>query len=573
MKKMLLSGAWVESKYSTSWILALLLVANYTGTGFLVVGVDRTYGFESHLYDFVSSSFMGLTMITVAFLLSKTRLTRVRKVLAVWLLTATVSLIPIGLLVHLGSSGKETALFIAQSPNHVLSVFASCYLFSLLSAAIAEGASRSRDLRKTYSELRDVQRKLSVELDELAATYSKPIGERLRAFAESISKDKSRSPQSLGEALFEFSGKDLRSSVSEMISQSATANSRRTNRRLAIGFKATAAFTKLSFSQSLGVFGTTLLAAAYFAPSYFLIGGPGAALAIGASLAVALVIWLFIALLVGKRTARWWIWALANGGIYFASVDLAWPLAVLLGADIEESLVVATAGLTALLAMVLSSLESLVVRRKKLQEALVSWNESLVESSTVLNQRLNLVRTNLAKHLHNNVQSQLVALALKLKALGENWPTETSDTQITRTEALQTIASIGQVADQTKSQISSFESSLTELKDFWQGALKVSIDVTPDSKSLLNTDAALSSRVLKVLRECLTNAAKHSVDGSVTIKIALQSGKIQLVSSNKVSSSSAGSKPTGLGTKTLQESTLSWKAKEENGQYLFEATF
>ncbi|MFM2276974.1 MAG: hypothetical protein RIT12_370, partial [Actinomycetota bacterium] len=26
MKKMLLSGAWVESKYSTSWILALLLV-------------------------------------------------------------------------------------------------------------------------------------------------------------------------------------------------------------------------------------------------------------------------------------------------------------------------------------------------------------------------------------------------------------------------------------------------------------------------------------------------------------------------------------------------------------------
>jgi len=206
----------------------------------------------------------------------------------------------------------------------------------------------------------------------------------------------------------------------------------------------------LSFSQSLGVFGTTLLAAAYFAPSYLLIGGPGAAVAIGASLAVALVIWLFIALLVGKRTARWWLWALANGGIFFASVDLAWPLAVLLGADIEESLVVATAGLTALLAMVLSSLESLVVRRKKLQEALVSWNESLVESSTVLNQRLNLVRTNLAKHLHNNVQSQLVALALKLKALGENWPTETSDTQLTRTEALQTIAGIGQVADQTQ---------------------------------------------------------------------------------------------------------------------------
>jgi signal transduction histidine kinase len=573
MKKMLLGGAWVESKYSTSWILALLLIANYTGTGFLVVGVDRTYGFESHLYDFVSSSFMGLTLVAVAHLATKSRLTRVRQVMAVWLLTATVSLLPIGLLVHLGSSGEETALFISQSPNHVLSVVASCYLFSLLSAAIAEGSSRSRELRQAYSKLLDVQRKLSVELDELAAAYSKPIGERLGAFAEAISKDKSISPQSLAEALFEFSGKDLRSSVGEMIAEPATGDSRRTNGRLAIGFKATAAFTTISFSQSLGVFGTTLLAAAYFAPAYFLIGGPVATLAIGASLVLAPVIWLLVGLLVGKGTARWWLWALLNGGIFFASVDVAWPLAVLLSADIEESLVFATAGLTSLLAMVLSSLESLVVRRKKLQEALIGWNESLSESSTKLNQRLSLVRTNLAKHLHNNVQSQLVALALKLRALGDTWPREDSDVGISKAEAMETIFKFGDAAQQKTVQQLTFESSLAELLEFWQGALDVSFDQDSDSAKLLGADASISSRVFAVLRECLTNAAKHSLDGTVEITLSAANGKVCLVSTNLISTVSHSSNSTGVGSRTIEEATSSWKSTSNKGQYLFEAIF
>ena len=570
---MLLSGAWVESKYSTSWILAVLLIANYTGTGFLVIGVDRTYGFESHLYDFVSSSFMGLTLIMVAFLVSKTRLTRVRQVLAVWLLTATVSLIPIGLLVHLGSSGTETALFIAQSPNHVLSVFASCYLFSLLSAAIAEGASRSRELRKTYSELQDVQRKLSIELDEIAAAYSKPIGERLRAFGEGIKKDKSKSPRSLAEAIFEFSGRDLRSNVNEIIAESSARNSGRKKRTLAIDFRATASFTKLSFSQSLGIFGTTLLASAYFAPSYFLIGGPSAALAIGSSLVIALVIWLIIGRIVRERTARWWIWALLNGGIFFLSVDVAWPLALLLGADVEESLVIATSGLTALLAIVLSSLESLVVRRKQLQEALVRWNESLSESSMKLNQRLSLVRSNVAKHLHNNVQSQLVALALRLQAAGDSWPTDNSADGMTKSEALQILSKVGLTAEQARVKQPSFESSLVELQEFWQGALKITFEQDSEFVSLMNSDVSLSSRVLIVLRECLTNAAKHSVDGTVQVQLGVNNSTVYLMATNKVSAASKGSRPTGVGTRTIQEATTYWGVYEVDGQYIFDANF
>jgi signal transduction histidine kinase len=493
--------------------------------------------------------------------------------LAVWLLTATVSLLPIGLLVHLGSAGEQTSLFISQSPNHVLSVLASCYLYSLICAAIAEGLSRSRELRRAYSDLQDVQQKLSVELDELAASYSKPISERLSAFVDATARDKSSSPQSLAKSIFEFSGTDLRSSVSDMIEDSTARYSRRVGRRQAIGFKATAAFTKLSFSQSLGVFGTTLLAVAYFAPSYFLIAGLGAALAIGASLGIALAVWLLIALIIGERKARWWLWALFNGGIFFASVNLAWPLILLLGADVEESLVIATSGLTALLAIVLSSLESLVVRRKQLQEALVRWNESLSESSMKLNQRLSLVRSNVAKYLHNNVQSQLVALALKLQAAGDSWPTDNSGDEMTKSEALQILSKVGVTVEQARVKHSSFESSIAELQEFWQGALKITFEQDSEITTLLNSDASLNSRVLIVLRECLTNAAKHSVDGSVQVKLGVNNATVYLMAINKVSAASKGSRPTGVGIRTIQEATTYWAVYEVDGQYTFDANF
>lgn len=573
MNKLLLSGDWVRSKYSTSWILALLLVVNYTFTGLLVQPGSTTHGINSQLFDLVSASTVALTLLASNWLVAKTKLNRVAQVAIVWLVTAIVPELPVGLWVHLISDGAETATYFSQLPVHVLSVLASCYVFGLLTAALAEGLARSRQLRRTYAGLLQVRRQLAAELDDLALEYSKPIGERLRSFVQARSKRGIDTPTELAEAIFDFSGNDLRSNVRDISASAPGSTTPKTWFGSRIGLAASSAFTKVRFDQSLGVLGLTLVASAYFVTSFWLIVGVTAAIAVALSLLVAALFWMLVGRLLNQVSARWWVFTLVNGGIYFAAINLSGLFARMFGASVDSELVLATSGMSSLLAMVLSSLESLVVRRQQLQQALEQWNVSLSESSATLNERLNLVRTNVAKHLHNNVQSQLVALALKLKGLGDAWPAGDGGADLSRDAALKSLAEIAQTADKATIKQAGIREALVELEEFWQGALKVTFENDSNSSDVIDADVALRSKVLTVLRECLTNAAKHSVDGTVRVELSLVSGKVLLRSSNKVSSTASVSQPTGVGTRTMQESTSSWRASTSDGVYLFEASF
>jgi len=567
MKKVFLSGGWIESKYSTSWILAVLLITNYTFTGFLVPVEDEVFGFNPHVYDLVSSSVVALTLIASAALISKTKLSRFRQVMAVWLSAAMVSVIPVGLLIHLVSAGAETAAYFSQAATYILSILASCYVFALLTAAVAEGLSQSQELRRTHAELLVVRRKLSSELEDLAVEFSKPIGERLKSFVTRQGLFQSSSPSQIADAILEFSGEDLRSNVRE-ISTDALAR-KRSGRASIIGLAATAAFTKVKFSQSLGVAGMTLVTSAYFVTSFWLLAGVAASISVALSLALAIGLWVLFAGLVNDQNGRWWVWSLVNGGIYFVSLNSTSLFAQILETNIDSGLVLTTSGMTAVLAVVLSSLESLVVRRKLLQETLLEWNDSLTESSMRLSQRLNLVRSNVAKHLHNNIQSQLVALGLKLKSQGDEWTAE----GITRNEALDSLSKISEGVELTELKVKSFGSSLAELKEFWDGALEISIQLEKEAEQLLSASVELSGRMLNVLRQCLTNAAKHSLDGTVRLLIVEDAGTVQLRSINRIAENSNSSEPTGLGTKTIEDATSSWQATVRDGEYVFEARF
>jgi two-component sensor histidine kinase len=171
------------------------------------------------------------------------------------------------------------------------------------------------------------------------------------------------------------------------------------------------------------------------------------------------------------------------------------------------------------------------------------------------------------------VQSQLVALALKLQAAGDSWPTDNSADEMTKSEALQILSKVGVTVEQARVKHSSFESSIAELQEFWQGALKITFEQDSEITTLLNSDASLNSRVLIVLRECLTNAAKHSVDGSVQVKLGVNNATVYLMAINKVSAASKGSRPTGVGRRTIQEATTYWGVYEVDGQYIFDANF
>jgi signal transduction histidine kinase len=129
--------------------------------------------------------------------------------------------------------------------------------------------------------------------------------------------------------------------------------------------------------------------------------------------------------------------------------------------------------------------------------------------------RLRREKQRLASIVHGDIQSTLMATALKL----QHRSTKSEDVTGILEQARQTIQHSLAVADEPAVALT-LDDIRSALGNAWSGIVTLHWDAARGVKALLNQDSDLAETVWQVLREAVTNAVKHGSASSVTITLA-----------------------------------------------------
>jgi signal transduction histidine kinase len=405
---------------------------------------------------------------------------------------------------------------------------------------------------------------LDQEVDEVSRLLAAPVEAQLGNFLAELRSAvvTGASGKHIATSIFEFVDKQLRPGAAAL-AVDVKGEQTRLKSVTPGSMKFDSSIRKLSFGQSLSPLGAALLLASFYAPAYLLIYDLASASAAFTSLALAGVSCLLLGRLF-RTSAHWTIWALFHGAIFGTCFFVSLPLAALTGGALEIDLVLPTALVSSVVVFALSSLESLLVRRAKLQTALQDLIAQLESTLRALETRLSVIRTKVSRQLHNDTQGKLVAVALRAGAV----PT------LDHAAAESILEELGQIDVRTSismRDVKNFASRLAELRDFWSGALEIEWSASTEATKLLDLDSVLADRCVAILAEVLTNAAKYSSDGTVAVNLTESDGRLVLRASNPTSTAFGDSSPTGLGEASMREFTKSLSVTLVGGVFKLEA--
>jgi signal transduction histidine kinase len=260
------------------------------------------------------------------------------------------------------------------------------------------------------------------------------------------------------------------------------------------------------------------------------------------------------------------LWAVVNALIFGLSTLLLLPYSSLFGEALAFDLVSATAASSALMAGLASALQSLIVRRARISAATQALNATLRDAVAAMDARIEMLRKNVSRHFHNQVQAKIVALALKLSA-------EPEYDEGVRNQTVTALDDLERALEVAEQEAQPLELQLADLAEFWQGALELDSQIAYDARTRIDSDANLVARVVEVVREGLTNAAKHSTDGKVSLNIDLDGSQVRLRMSNARFDGLETLAPTGIGAATIGEASSWFTRHSEGDTFVLEARF
>ncbi len=565
----LFDSAWLASKSGGGVALAGIIAANYFVTGFLVQDASLSYnGLNVHVYDALFGGVMAASILLFSNLSRLLGWSQLTSNLATWLSASTATAIVAPTLLSLFTAGPAPGWIWESVPATITSLLASCLVFTLLIAGINEGRANLRLLRRAQLELVAVRSFSADKFDRFAAELRNPVRERVLALvseAKSTLLVQASKPADVSDRLFAFLNSELRPLMSALAdgSVASTEQLKVRSRKLP---KLARSVNKVTFSQSQNPVAICLIIGLYMVPSMAFFGGQAGLFAELLVLATAATLWMAVSTLVGKQSGDWRLWALLNGLLFGFSTLLLVVYSGLFGEPLTFDIVVATSVSSGLMAAVASSLQSLIVRRSSIATATESINATLREAVAAMDARIVQLRTNVSRHFHNQVQAKIVALALKLSA-------EPALDDGVRAQAAAGLEEIEQALDVSEQKAVAFEAQVAQLAEFWQGALELEMQLDPAAAEILNADANLAARVVEVMREGLTNAAKHSTDGKVTVALERDGSQVLLRMTNLRFDGLETLAPTGIGAATIGEASTSFTSGPQGERFVLEARF
>ena len=553
--------SWIASKYATSWQVAAMIVLNYVATGYLVPAADAaSNGVSSHLLDFVWSSGMAASLLLFGLIYkSKGRRTLIQNISA-WVASTLVATALAYLTVLVISGSAPTEDYTVNLMLGTMSLLGTSISFTLLVSGFSEGRQLSRNLKKSQRELLQTRSSAVEVLSHFALQLSEPLRSMLNRLNRTIAPILKAGEESAPviAALGAFIQEDLRTTISEMqsapklITQPTEAKPKLQNR---------AQLLRVQVKQSVSLVGLYLLSFLFFAPASMQISGMAGLLAFSLAMLLALSAQVVLFKVMGSREIAWPVLGAVHGAILFVAVFfIMTPFA----GDAFPTL--STAISAAVIAFLSTATQSAIVRRTKLNEALQRLNTDLRDAVVEIEKRANALKSRATRSVHNDVQAKLLRLRLQL-SVQEQISSDMAD------ESRKLLNELTQEAQASAPSTLDFEKSIAEIEAFWRDALSISTNLDNGAIALLKKDTALVERVLAVLREALTNAAKYSLDGQVQLSLSEEEGSRLVLKVTNLFNPSLPQSRTGVGTEIIDENATTWSRVRTGSQFALTATF
>ena len=165
---------------------------------------------------------------------------------------------------------------------------------------------------------------------------------------------------------------------------------------------------------------------------------------------------------------------------------------------------------------------------------------------------------NLAKIVHGDVQARLRAASVSVQELSEN------ELMALRDACMEAISS-----DPTSRTMEEF---LGELKSLWDGAIQINVSGWDEKTKKLLGDRTSTEAAIEVIREGVTNAARHAQADKIDISISAPlQAKPYLVIRISNRGTLSNSQP-GIGSTILTDLATSWSRVQVGDQVVLEAT-
>jgi len=184
--------------------------------------------------------------------------------------------------------------------------------------------------------------------------------------------------------------------------------------------------------------------------------------------------------------------------------------------------------------------------------------EELEASLSFLRQHSWSRRRQLAHALHGNLQSALLVATIKLGALEHLTKSDIDKIRADIAEALESIEHLN-ATNQTVGEV------ITRLSSVWENTLELRWSVEEVAEQKLSESPLLMESVSEVIREGVTNAAKHGKASVARIDISVMGREIRVQVADNGVGIKAGFSPS-LGSELFNEVCLNWSLAPNSDQ-------
>jgi two-component sensor histidine kinase len=114
---------------------------------------------------------------------------------------------------------------------------------------------------------------------------------------------------------------------------------------------------------------------------------------------------------------------------------------------------------------------------------------------------------------------------------------------------------------------------LDRVKSNWFQVAEVNLIVEPNTLKQIERDPVCADTLAEIIPELCFNGIKHGGSNGVTISLSFKSDQVVYLEVANNGSVHEINTPDGLGTKFLNEASISWERVQENGVTITKAEF
>jgi signal transduction histidine kinase len=197
----------------------------------------------------------------------------------------------------------------------------------------------------------------------------------------------------------------------------------------------------------------------------------------------------------------------------------------------------------------------LTSQRTQLISELTTTIQNLESTISLLSQKEWIARRQVGYVMHGSLQSALNAAVLQLGATKDPSP---ELIESVRGEIARALERVGFDAGQSYS----FEQAKDEIANIWSGTIQINWALDPDLSSQLQKNPETSECLAEVVREAVSNAAKHGSATKIEIDVDIEDSAIHLQVIDNGKSSNLGTSQ-GLGTELMNDVCSSWSLEHD----------